>query len=162
MNRNVLSLITTSRTSSYSMRRRCEARSLWVRLEMRKSELEDLQSICGHGPGSVVDLWCWGVGLWQTLNMGLVNLGLSFSLNLEILAKICGIYLIFLDWWYNIHCDWKPNRMLEFRNNVICVDLKLLNYISVWLSRNCKKRIRMKFCLVSKKLQETKIIIVRK
>ena len=68
-----------------------------VRLETRKSKLEDLQSICGHGSGSVVDLWCWAVGLWRTLNMGLVNLGLGFSLNLEVLAKIYGIYLIFLD-----------------------------------------------------------------
>ena len=31
------------------------------------------------------------------VNMGLVNLGLGFSLNLEILAKIYGIYLILLD-----------------------------------------------------------------
>ena len=57
-NWNVLSPITTSRTSSYAMRRQCEARSLRVRLETRKSELEELRSICGHGLGSVVDLWC--------------------------------------------------------------------------------------------------------
>ena len=148
--------------SSYAMQQWCKAKSLRVRFETRKSGLEDLRSICGHGPGSVVELWCWVVGLWWTLNMGLVNLRLGFSLNLEILAKIYGIYLIFLDWWYNIHSDWKPNRRLEFRNNVIYVDLKLLDYSSVWLSRNCKKRIRMKFYLVSKKLQETKIIIFRK
>ena len=101
-NRNVLSLIATWRTSSYAMQQRCEARSLRVRLEMMKSELEELRLICGHGPGSMVDLWCVAVGLWWTLNMGLVNLGLGFSLNLEILAKIYGIYFIFLDWWHNI------------------------------------------------------------
>ena len=56
-NWNVLSPITTSRTSSYAMRRQCEARSLRVRLETRKSGLEELRSICGHGPGSMVDLW---------------------------------------------------------------------------------------------------------
>ena len=133
------------------MQRRCEARSLEVKLETRKSELEDLWSICGHGSGSVVDLWCWAVRLRWTLNMSLVNLSLGFRLNLEILAKIYGIYLIFLDWWYKIHCDWKPNRRLEMWSMLIwnCRTILVFDYLeiarkelewnSVWLARNCKK-----------------------
>ena len=44
------------------MRRQCEARSLRVKLEMRKSELEELRSIYGHGSGSVV------LGGWDVVN----------------------------------------------------------------------------------------------
>ena len=52
-------------------------------------------------------MWIWSrlrggsvvLGCWVVVNIeyGLVNLGLGFSLKLEILAKIYGIYLIFLD-----------------------------------------------------------------